>query len=98
MKLIIRHKNEEWREPIETETTRHVLKMQRLLKSYSPDLVRLHGDVEKLPRKESYLFSLNLRLPTGTMYATGEGAEVRSSVKTAFCELEAQIKKHMALL
>jgi len=98
MKLIIRHKNEEWREPIETETKRHVLKMQRLLKRYAPDLVRLHGDVEKLPRKEAYLFSVNLKLPTGTMHATGEGSEVRSSVKIAFCELEGQIKKHMALL
>ena len=32
------------------------------------------------------------------MHATGEGAEVRSSVKMAFAEIEAQIKKHMALL
>lgn len=98
MKLIIRHINEEWREPIETETRRHVLKLQKLLKRYAPDLVRLHGGVEKLPRKEAYLFSINLTLPTGTMYATGEGTEIRSSVKMAFVEIEAQIKKHMALL
>jgi ribosome-associated translation inhibitor RaiA len=98
MKLIIRHNHEEWREPIEIETRRHVLKLQKLLKRYSPDLVRLHGDVEKHPRKESYLFSVNLSLPTGILHATGEGAEVRTSVKTAFAEIEAQIKKHMALL
>src|ERR1700681_636713 len=98
MKLIIRHIHEEWREPIETETQRHVLKLQRLLKRYAPDLVQLHGDVEKHPRKEAYLFSLNLSLPTGTLHATGEGAEVRTSVKMAFAEIEAQIKKHMALL
>jgi ribosome-associated translation inhibitor RaiA len=98
MKLIIRHNHEEWREPIETETQRHVLKLQKLLKRFAPDLVRLHADIEKRPRKENYIFSLNLAFPTGTLHATGEGAEVRTSVKTAFAEIEAQIKKHMALL
>lgn len=98
MKLIIRHNNEEWRESIETETQRHVLKLQKLLKRYSPDLVQLHGDIEKHPRRETYIFAVNLSLPTGTLHATGEGAEVRSSVKAAFSEIEAQIKKHMALL
>ena len=98
MKLFIRHSNEEWREPVETETQRHVLKLEKLLKRYAPDLVQLHGDIEKHPRKENYVFSVNLSLPTGTLHATGEGAEVRSSVKASFAELEAQIKKHMALL
>jgi ribosome-associated translation inhibitor RaiA len=98
MKLIIRHNNEEWREPIETETQKHVLKLQKLLKRFAPDLVRLHGDVKKHPRRESYFFSVNLSLPTGILHATGEGAEVRTSVKTAFAEIEAQIKKHMSLL
>jgi ribosome-associated translation inhibitor RaiA len=98
MKLFIRHSNEEWREPVETETQRHVVKLEKLLKRYAPDLVQLHGDIEKHPRKENYIFSVNLSLPTGTLHATGEGAEVRGSVKSAFAELEAQIKKHMALL
>lgn len=98
MKLFIRHSNEEWREPVETETQRHVVKLEKLLKRYAPDLVQLHGDVEKHPRKGNYIFSLNLSLPTGTLHATGEGTEVRSSVKASFAELEAQIKKHMALL
>jgi ribosome-associated translation inhibitor RaiA len=98
MKLIIRHNNEEWRKPIETETRRHVLKLEKLLKSFNPDLVQLHADVGKLPRKETYFFSVNLSLPTGMLHATGEGSEVRASVKTAFAEIEAQIKKHMALL
>src|ERR1700751_4568098 len=97
MKLIIRHNNEEWRNPIETEIQRHIIKLEKLLKSFNPDLVQLHGDIEKLPRKESYSFSLNLSIPTGVLHATGEGAEVRTSVKTACAEIEAQIKKHMAL-
>jgi ribosome-associated translation inhibitor RaiA len=98
MKVAIRHGNEEWREPIEKETEQQVLKLKKLLKRYDPDLVQLHGNIEKQPRMESYSFILNLSLPTGTLHATGEGDDVRSSVKAAFAEIETQIKKHMALL
>ena len=98
MKLLISHKVDEWRESIDDETKRRVAKLEKLLKRYSPDLVHLHGTIEKQPRKSEYLFSLNLSLPTGTLHATGEAADVRAAVKTAFAEIEAQIKKHMALL
>jgi len=98
MKLLISHKLEEWREPVEEETRRHAVKMGKLLKRYAPDLVQLHGCIEKRPRKQEYLFSLNLSLPTGTLHATGQAADVRACVKAAFAEIEAQIKKHMALL
>jgi len=98
MKLSISHKLQEWREPIEEETERRVAKLQKLLKSYAPDLVQLHGNIEKRSRKEQYLFSLNLSLPTGTLHATGEAPDVRACVKAAFAEIETQVKKHMALL
>ena len=98
MKLLISHKLDEWREPIEEETERRVAKLEKLLKSYVPDLVQLHGSIEKRPRREEYLFSLNLSLPTGTLHATGEAADVRACVKAAFAEIETQVKKHMALL
>ena len=98
MKVAIRHGNEEWREPIEKETDQHVLKLKKLLQRYDPDLVQLHGNIEKHPRKESYSFTLNLSLPTGTLHATGEGTDVRKSVKAAFAEIEKQTKKHMSLL
>ena len=98
MKVTIRHANEEWRAPIEKETQLQVPKMEKLLKHYAPDLVQLHGDIEKHPRKESYLFSLNLSLPSETLHATGEGVDVRKSVKAAFAEIQARVKKHMSLL
>ena len=41
---------------------------------------------------------MNLSLPTGTLHATGEGDRRPHSVKAAFAEIEAQFKKHMALL
>jgi ribosome-associated translation inhibitor RaiA len=98
MKLSISYGLEEWRESIEKETQRHVAKMEKLLKRYAPDLVQLHGSIEKRPRRQEYLFSLNLSLPTGRLHATGEAAGVRACVNAAFAEIEAQIKKHMALL
>ena len=98
MKLAISHKLEEGQESIEMETQQHVAKMEKLLKRYEPDLVQLRCSIEKRPRTQAYIFSLNLSLPTGTLHATGEGADVRGSVKTAFAEIEAQIKKHMSIL
>jgi ribosome-associated translation inhibitor RaiA len=98
MKILISHKLKEWRVPIEEETQRRVMKLEKLLKSYPPDLVQLHGTIEKRSRKEEYVFSLTLYLPTGTLHATGEGDDVRACVKAAFAEIETQLKKHMQLL
>lgn len=76
----------------------HITKLQRLLKSYSPDLVQLHGAIAKQARKEVYRFTINLGLPTGTLHCVGEGDDVIASVKTAFAEIESQLKKHKALV
>ncbi len=98
MKLSIRNVHEEWREPVEKETHRQAAKLEKLLKRYSPDLVQLHAAIEKHARKESYTFTVNLSLPTGTLHATGEGSDVLASVKVAFAEICGQCKKHQALL
>jgi ribosome-associated translation inhibitor RaiA len=98
LKISLSHKREEWREPVEKETNRRVLKIAKLLKHYDPDLVQLHGTVDKRARKEEYVFILNLSLPTGTLHATGEGADVSGCIKIAFTEIEAQIKKHISLV
>ena len=98
MKLTIRNAHEEWREPVEKETKRQSAKLDKLLMRYAPDLVQLHAAIEKHARKESYTFTVNLSLPTGTLHATGEGPDVLASVKTAFAEICAQCKKHQALL
>jgi ribosome-associated translation inhibitor RaiA len=98
MKISISYKHVDLREPVELEATRHAEKLGRLLKSYAPDLVQLHGSFEQHPRKLECIFSLNLTLPTGTLHATGLGPDVRLSVKKAFTELEGQVKKHMSKL
>ena len=98
MRVSFNYKHEEAREAIEKETGRHAAKLKRLLKSYSPDLVILHGVLEKAPRKEEYSLILNLSLPTGTMHATGVGSDLRAGCKQAFSELESQVKKHQSKL
>jgi ribosome-associated translation inhibitor RaiA len=98
MKLSISYKHVESHKPVEDEIDRHVGKLEKLLRSYAPDLVQLHGAFSKTPRTDENSCSLNLSLPTGTLHATGTGATVRASCKKAFSEIEAQVKKHQAKL
>jgi ribosomal subunit interface protein len=98
MKLSISYKHVDSQEPVETEVARHVEKLSKLLQSYSPDLVQLHGVFSSNPHKVEQSCTLNLSLPTGTLHATGVGPNVRASCKKAFSELEAQVKKHQSRL
>src|SRR5579859_562007 len=96
MKLSISYKNLEPDKSAEKEAERCANKLNRLLKSYEPDLVQLHGVFSKYPRRDEYSFSLNLSLPTATLHATGTGKNPRASCKQAFDELQAQVKKHQS--
>jgi ribosome-associated translation inhibitor RaiA len=98
MKITYSHVDPEYHAIIEHEVARHAAKLNRILKRYAPDLVALHGSLEKTPRKTEFNFSLNLNLPTGTLHSTGVGADVLGSAKAAFAELEVQVKKHQAKL
>jgi len=98
MKITIRNAHEEWHEPVEKETNRQAAKLDKLLTHYAPDLVQLHADIKKHARKESYTFTINLSLPTGTLHASGNGSDVLASVKKTFAEITAQCKKRQSLL
>lgn len=98
MKLSISYKHVDAHESVEAESERYQSKLGRLLKSYDPDLVQLHGVFSKNPHNQEHTFSLNLSLPTGTLHATGTGSNVRASCKKAFSELEVQVKKHQERL
>ncbi len=98
MKLSISYKHVESQKPAEAEVERHVRKLNKLLQSYDPDLVQLHGAFAKNSHKAEQSCTLNLSLPTGTLHATAAGSSVRTSCKKAFTELEAQVKKHQSLL
>jgi len=98
MKLSINYKHVESHKPVEVEVARHVAKLGKLLKSYAPDLIQLHGGFSMNQRTEYIACALTLSLPSGTLHATGEAAAVRTSCKKAFRELESQVKKHQAKL
>lgn len=98
MKITYSHIEAEFRQEIEKEAQHHIEKLNRLLKRYAPDLVVLHGSLEKTPRKTEYRFSVNLTLPTGVLHATGVGENGRACTKAAFAELETQVKKHQQKL
>jgi ribosome-associated translation inhibitor RaiA len=94
MKITYSQIEAQFHESIEAEFAHHVEKLNRLLKHYAPDLVQLHGSLEKTPRKAGFEFSLHLTLPTGKLHATGSGADARASAKAAFAEIVTQVKKH----
>jgi ribosomal subunit interface protein len=98
MKISISYRHIESPQAVESALQRHVSKIGKLLKSYAPDLVQLHGGFEKQPHRAEYTFSVNLSLPTGTLHATGAGPDAATSARKAFVELETQIKKHQSRL
>src|SRR6266436_7094201 len=65
MKLSMSYKHVDAHEAVEKQNQRHIQKLSRLLKSYEPDLVQLHGVISKNPHNQEHWFSLNLSLPVG---------------------------------
>jgi ribosomal subunit interface protein len=98
MNVSISYKHVDSQKPIEVEVTRRLDKLNRLLKSYEPDLVQIKGVFSKNQRTEEQSLILTLSLPTGTLHATGNGKNVLAGCKKAFSEIEMQIKKHQSLL
>jgi ribosomal subunit interface protein len=98
MKFSISYKHVDSHEAVEEQSARYIAKLSRLLKSYQPDLVQLHGVFSRNPHNQEHSFSVNLSMPTGTLHATGIGNNVRASCKKAFSELEVQVKKHQERL
>jgi ribosome-associated translation inhibitor RaiA len=98
MKVSIRYKNVETPTPVEKVVETHVLKIEKLLQHYDPDLVQIHGSFEKHPQHDEYICSVDLSLPTGKLCASAPGPDPRVSARKAFVEILGQIKKHQSLL
>ena len=98
MKLSIVFKEVEKHAPAEAEVQRYTGKLARLLKTHDPDLVQLHCVFSVMPRTEEFGLALNLSLPSGTLHATAKNKHLRATCKSAFAELETQMKKHLARL
>lgn len=98
MHVSISYKHVEFQKPVAAEVERHIRKLGKLLKSYAPDLIQLHGVFTTNKRTEEQSCSLTLSLPSGTLHVTGSGRNVLAGCKNAFHEIETQVKKHQALL
>jgi ribosome-associated translation inhibitor RaiA len=98
MHVSISYKHVESQKPVAAEVGRRVNKLGKLLRSYAPDLIQLHGVFGRNRRTSEESCSLTLSLPTGRLHATGTGANVLGGCKKAFSEIETQLKKHQSLL
>ena len=98
MKITYTQIPSESRQSVEIEFERHRPKLEKILKHYDPDLVELQGSLDRIARKNEYDLALNLKLPSGTLHATGVGSDIPSSAKAAFAEIQTQLKKHQQKL
>jgi ribosomal subunit interface protein len=98
MNVSISYRHVDAQQAVETEVSRRLDKLSRLLKSYQPDLVQVKGVFSVNQRTEEPSLALTISLPTGTLHATGNGKNVLAGCKKAFSEIEMQVKKHQSLL
>ena len=98
MNVSISYKHVEAQQPVAAEVMRRLDKLNRLLKSYQPDMIQLKGVFSKNQRTEEQSCALTLSLPNGTLHATGNGKNVLAGCKKAFSEIETQVKKHQSRL
>ena len=98
MNVSISFKHVDAQQPVALEVTRRLDKLNRLLKSYQPDMIQLKGVFSKNQRTAEQSCALTLSLPNGTLHATGNGKNVLAGCKKAFSEIETQVKKHQSRL
>src|SRR5882757_7954498 len=82
---------------VEKEIQHHVDKLARRLRVFQPDLIHLHGTLDSAPQN-GFSLALNLRLPSGQLYAQEKGANGEAAVKASFAELISQLNRHKDLL
>ncbi|HXM97943.1 MAG TPA: HPF/RaiA family ribosome-associated protein [Candidatus Dormibacteraeota bacterium] len=98
MNVSINYKHVESPQNVEKEVARRLVKLSKLLKHYSADLVQLHGAFSKNLHTHEESCTLTISLPSGALHATGSGRNAIAACKQAFSEIESQLKKHQAML
>src|SRR5512146_2263162 len=83
---------------LEKEINQHVEKLRRRLQVFRPELIHLHAGIAQNSAREGLSVSLNLRLPSGQMQASGVGTTGVAALKSAFDDLIEQVTKHKDLL
>jgi len=98
MNVSISYKHVDAQQAVAAEMVRRLDKLGKLLRSYEPDLIQLHGVFSMNKRTEEQSLALTLSLPSGTLHATGNGKNILAGCKNAFSDIELQLKKHQSLL
>lgn len=98
MNVSISYKHVDAQQAVAAEMVRRLDKLGKLLRSYEPDLIQLHGVFSMNKRTEEQSLALTLSLPNGTLHATGNGKNILAGCKNAFSDIELQLKKHQSLL
>jgi ribosome-associated translation inhibitor RaiA len=98
MNVSISYKHVDAQQAVAAEMVRRLDKLGKLLRSYEPDLIQLHGVFSMNKRTEERMLALTLSLPSGTLHATGNGKNALAGCKNAFSDIELQLKKHQSLL
>ncbi|HUL32304.1 MAG TPA: HPF/RaiA family ribosome-associated protein [Candidatus Eisenbacteria bacterium] len=93
MNVSISYKHVEAQRPVAVEVMRRLDKLNRLLKSYQPDMVQLKGVFKRNQRTAEQSCALTLSLPSGVLHAIGNGKNGLAGCKKAFSEIETQVKK-----
>jgi RNA polymerase sigma factor (sigma-70 family) len=73
---------------------RLITQLDKTAKTFSPELTHLRVFVEYIPAHTLYNVSLTLRLPGKTLAAKAEQHDLKAGLRTAFEELEHQVKKY----
>ena len=83
---------------IDHEIQHWMVKIQKRLQVFRPDLIHLKGLVEQKTTRGDTTVSLNLRLPSGQMAVKEASTTSNLALKAAFADLLEQIGKHKELL
>lgn len=77
---------------------REVKQLEKRIKRFDPELVRLEAVVSRSAGKKRVRASLRLQLPSGVVATREEGFEVDDVLREAFKELGARLERHLARL
>src|SRR5512146_3241313 len=83
---------------LEKEINHNVEKLRRRLQVFRPELIHLHVGIAQNSAREGVSVSVNLRLPSGQMQASGLGTTATAALKSSFDDLLEQLTKHKDLL
>jgi putative sigma-54 modulation protein len=73
-------------------------KLDRLIPTFSDQLVSLQATVEKNLRRNDFSTALSLRLPQHTFHAEGQSRDLKAAIRTAFDEIIRQVNRFKSKL